>query len=669
MKGPFWVTTLVTLGIAIARAAPGPCPAATLDQYLGPTINGNGGCIIGDLLFAQFKYTSNASGPAVKLDAANINVVPLQDSNGTGFVFTPRINWIASATGWSDGELQYVASSITGAKTTSALYTEVNGNVTSPAFAKVTELYCPGGTTLPPDQLCPLTNGVQVLWVTANGKADRTFLTTNSIAVYKDVELDARQGGSATVTSFKNQVSNGCTVTSATFTAITGGAAIDANPNAEGGQRIFAEKATATGAVLNQVSVAAKITTGEAGKRVYFKSFDVDDPSSDASPVDPNGKLGNDNRGAPKDGLLSASSAITDQNGTAAVTFATTQQPGDNFKVAASCNPVYLVRVNLNPRDGGIIQDASTNPLPTDRAKLTQMLTVWRKVHIEVDAMKASAGNFYKGKVTGIAAAGGGKLDIGTDRADMDPMRLENGRLVITDIGAFSISGNTASRIRTPDAVPAAAMGKDFTAYDDDDFNGNDGASKKGDTDEALVAPDQSLIQDSDDANKNVFAPGYVRPTYDVTNAKPNPDFLLNADATTVAGVRAAFEFDNRALNSDADFWTVYLLGGYQANTDRDHDPDTQNANFGVTDALRGTGSIIFLELVSPGEIAAVRSQLSPPVRAANAISNAIVTAHEMGHLFGGIDGEGGIMNQSGSRTQKTFSDRTLAAIRGTPHP
>src|SRR5262249_15460938 len=96
-----------------------------------------------------------------------------------------------------------------------------------------------------------------------------------------------------------------------------------------------------------------------------------------------------------------APSIMTDDKGIATVEFTTTKQPGDNFKVAGSCSQKYLDGVVLNNDDGSIIQDSIPTPLPTAHGKLTQMLTVWRKVHVEVDAMKPSVENFYRGRLRG----------------------------------------------------------------------------------------------------------------------------------------------------------------------------------------------------------------------------------------------------------------------------
>src|SRR6185369_6291063 len=96
-------------------------------------------------------------------------------------------------------------------------------------------------------------------------------------------------------------------------------------------------------------------------------------------------------------GTLSAASAQTDANGVAQVELTVTAQPGDNFKVAAGCNTNYLNGVVVAGTD---LRDGSGSTLPTDRAKPTDMVTVWRKVHVEVDSMGLVTGNEVAGTVS-----------------------------------------------------------------------------------------------------------------------------------------------------------------------------------------------------------------------------------------------------------------------------
>lgn len=191
---------------------------------------------------------------------------------------------------------------------------------------------------------------------------------------------------------------------------------------------------------------------------VYFKNYDLDDPSTDVAPIDNNGIQGNDNRGEantpasagtllPIGACISDQSGIrcpTDANGVATIEFWTTMQPGDNFAVAASLDSNYLNGISTN---GIELADSTGNTLPQTtfvppaRAKRTEMLTVWRKLHIEVDRMEnvpvntAANGN----RVTG-SFRFGGFLNPGTFAVpivvppDLDVGRFVRGRIEFNNL-------------------------------------------------------------------------------------------------------------------------------------------------------------------------------------------------------------------------------------------
>lgn len=161
------------------------------------------------------------------------------------------------------------------------------------------------------------------------------------------------------------------------------------------------------------------LTSFGSGKTIYFKSFDLDDPSANTAPIDSNGSVGNDNRGgsgtSQQFGILSAVggngttntvSAATDANGLASADLTLTVQPGDNFMVAASHDQTFLNGLTVN---GITLRDSSGNTVgtATAKAKASPMLTVWRRLHLEVDSMEAvpttgSQKNSITGKVTSI---------------------------------------------------------------------------------------------------------------------------------------------------------------------------------------------------------------------------------------------------------------------------
>jgi hypothetical protein len=83
-----------------------------------------------------------------------------------------------------------------------------------------------------------------------------------------------------------------------------------------------------------------------------------------------------------------------DTNGVAEAVFQVTMQPGDNFRVVAVIDPNTLT--NIVARHPDAEARAFTNDVPisddtttSSSAKSTPVLTVWRRVHLEVDSMAA----------------------------------------------------------------------------------------------------------------------------------------------------------------------------------------------------------------------------------------------------------------------------------------
>ncbi len=455
-----------------------------------------------------------------------------------------------------------------------------------------------------------------------------------------------------------------CQVTAVDWVQLSG--PIDNNPSLGGGSRIFPDKATAAGAVRNRIRVRATTNVGQ-GQTVYFKSFDVDDPSTDVGPVDANGSAGADNRGTPLNGLLAtvggsgssnALSATTDSAGVAQLDFLVTMQPGDNFVVAASLDQSYMNTVSVN---GIGLRDSGNSSLPNVKAKATPMMTVWRRVHIELDSMGLVAANRATGRTsnvtpnvpanTTVVAAG--------NNANLEVNRFEQGRMVLTGVGSYSVVSNTANSVTVSGIINSVPNNTNYTLYDDDDFNNDDGTTLNGDDGENVTSPDTSLIQDSDTAAVNVFAAAYVRPTYDIGDNNSLVTFRLNMNTSSASNLISNYDFDTTATQADTGFWTVYLLGAYQGLTTEDHDPNTNSALFGIVDNLNGLGATVFNEVIR-----------APEFPNSQVVNNAATTAHEIGHLFNGQHTDGlGLMAQSGSRQSTIFDPASLNAIRSATHP
>ncbi len=485
------------------------------------------------------------------------------------------------------------------------------------------------------------------------------------------------------------------------------GGPLDKNPEANGGgRRIFPGRKTADDFPRNIVSIVAQLDPPLEGVNVCFRSFDVDDPTTNSPTLDGNVGDGDDNRGrldenggfpavsqptteggfdgrlgedpvdfAPEGAVVCSK---TDINGRADVILAVTFAPGDNFRVVAGLDDDEVRNIGDDPafeEDPLLAEDVET--LSGFSGAFTETLYVWRRVHVEVDSMGLVSGNLVRGridsvkqneKMCGFFELNPGTettttlLDVGQSLPD-EVGRFEGGKIRIFGIGTFPVLCNTDNDLFdddvTVEGLAARAAGRIYFLVDDDDFNLDDRERLDGDFVENVTMPDTSLIQDSDDPNLNLFAPAYVRPTFDVGDNNDFVPFRLNSytnsddNAAIAMELISAYDFDAVDTEADETFWTVYLFGAYQPDIEEDGDPVIETALFGAVlgrvDDLKGVGANVFVE---------VQKEISEAQKS-------ITEAHEIGHLFNGEHSDGAIMNNEG----ESFSDITLNKIRLLDHP
>ena len=515
---------------------------------------------------------------------------------------------------------------------------------------------------------------------------------------------------------------------------------LDPNPNSGGGLRIFPAKQTPDDTIdRRRVRVKATINEPLEGITVYFKSFDVDDPN-EGKTIDPNGSEGLDNRGSPKKGTLDALSAITDPNGVATVEFSVTMQPGDNFKIVATTNGEYLNTLKV---DSVKVKDGEGNTLPTLMGKITPMLTVWRKLHIEVDSMGKVKDNRVCGNITGFEQANVPRYTIiRLDKRIKDksknisdtPRRLgrfENGTLVIADVvtikglignGNDFLLANTSGLNLRSTSLPFVAKtlpgvggfissergvvaGIDKTTEgrwllrlhlnDPETFVWSDytnGTISIGEGPQMtitnvisnhasvvvdylripfVVTDDDKIFSDIPMPNtrllKDAFADAYTLPVYDVGDNNTNVPFVLNIDCSKqneLKVIMEIFDFDAKESQDDKDFWTIYLLGAYQANEQNDGDPNSELDSTIAGYTFSDIGVVIFMEPFSEFTHTLYTNVMTTVV-------------HEIGHLFGGehMDIDFGtkdldhIMTDDPDLYGNKFNEETLVKIRKTISP
>lgn len=479
-----------------------------------------------------------------------------------------------------------------------------------------------------------------------------------------------------------------------------------------GGQRIFPD-AKQPDEGINRKRVRVKVTISPAIKdvRVYFKNFDVDDPSTDDDPVDDNGSEGNDNREgrivnysnpqpypASAAGILSNASALTDASGVAFVYFSVTKQPGDNFVIAASTDNTYLGGVAVN---GAGLKDSTNNALPTMKAGRTEMLTVWRKIHLEVDSMGAVANNVvygsYGSRNNVIVGQNSVWIPIFLYSENLEEHRYratyDSGGTLISYGGLLSVRGtddlkvldNTINSVlvRSDNGFVTVNPRNSLVLFDDDDFNSNDGLRWHGDNGEYVSAlyDTFSHLQPSSNVNENPFAAAYIEPDYMWAARQPgmnDTDVLFESnypDSRNSVPERVKIEPYRDSKNSERnDFWVGYFLIAYQSATNVDNDPllidgvdppqpygwvggispyfdadfDFNDGTLDSTGVPRGAiGSIFYIEAMR--DLDAVPN---PNLNQFPYQSRLRTAPHELGHQFGirgdGRDSRLGVMSMEG---------------------
>ena len=477
---------------------------------------------------------------------------------------------------------------------------------------------------------------------------------------------------------------------------------ITGEPMPGGGKRIFVgAKTPSEGDARNTVLLKARLSVPVPNIRISFRAFDVDDPTPtqfDAdSVIDPNGAAGNDNFGYQgTDGIFTSTVvrdtyAYTDTNGEATVEFQVGLQPGNNYRVAATFfNSSKLDKLNVdNPTADGFVP-ANDSQVINFGGVISPMLTVWRKLHVEVDSMAAvptsgSQANFQTGTISGYQAnvptTGQSTIHMSTrtDFAGVDD-QCENGRLEINGFAPLKVISNTYATLETfvVDGTPGTnIIGQTFKIYDDDDrFLSTLGLPP------ALPKDDEStnIIE----GLRAVFFPAYI----DVTNANaeglnPNKEipFALNAYPAGV-GLISIFD-DAKDLNDSSLFWAHTLVFGYQPDIDEDGDPNAESGGDpllgGTPKSLFGTSqgySVIYVESIRDKLFrtypdSTFTNSIAQPVLQTLLINEIMgVIVHEIGHSPGGHYGgtdhtEGGLMiTGAASIENNVFTPATVKRFR-----
>lgn len=365
---------------------------------------------------------------------------------------------------------------------------------------------------------------------------------------------------------------------------------------------------------------------------VYLRAFDVDDPSSKAAPVDDESDE-QDNRG---DVIGSKAGRLTgqDANGIAKLTFfaeekekefedfQVTRQPGDNFRIAISCDKDFLKELRNKDDeddkngDGIVIEIVDKNNEKEILGWVSPVLTVWRRLHVEVDSMGTPPSQAER---SGTSTA----LD-STELTDATKSWKAN-QLVgfmlnpnTNQTQSFRIVRNTSDTIKV-------------VSYADMKSIANVGDSYRIEFD-----ADDEKIKDVNNPNTGGLAKTFddayvavVRVT-NWDNAATPWSYYFNVNRSMAVDYVKA----NRGIPSEANYWGVYVIGVYEYwDPKYDNDPDNELALTGVTIGEGPTPrspeySLIFMETIRD-----VVKQRGWNASQSQHVVQVIVT-HELAHHF-----------------------------------
>jgi len=411
----------------------------------------------------------------------------------------------------------------------------------------------------------------------------------------------------------------------------------------------------------------------EQGVRVFLKSWDVDDPSAEGNVVDnqPQGQqnMGPDNRGAPKAGTLFAEFVYTNGQGAYANIFEVTTQPGDNFVTTATSTPGihgnYLEQEHV---------ESGTAVVSIQKS---DMLTVWRRLFVEVDSMNAvstggsSEYNYLTGSITNPRAAGGGTAWIEVDDfpgdfeeddhfSDLGVPSNPGGRIYVyppvnTVFWVYDTDANVGRddlKIWPAPATPAVLDGLSYLLWDDDySYTGTPPTI----TPKATLPAMPNASQLAQAYNRIYVEPNVLtNPTYYQTTLAFDRN-IENSQSEVNARANA-----NKNVPSSSALWAVHVTSAYQGPHAKDLDPGDEEsdpgATYGMTAFYGGStsgGALIFLETI--------RDKNDTGLEAWTVI-------HETGHQFLLEDGDGNVGNPDACDGDYIMTDQCNEGISGSNH-
>lgn len=372
--------------------------------------------------------------------------------------------------------------------------------------------------------------------------------------------------------------------------------------------------------------------------KVYFKSFDVDDPTLESSTIEgmDNESQAEDNIGyVEKNGKKHKAGYLEDQDkdgilkvdfidSTKELTFEVSMQPGDNFRLVGAFDRKFISRLenddsklNSDPsevkrnNDKQRIVDPSVleaNPKDAEIAEIrmsdkfaSKTLTVWRFAYAEVDKMGPIGKDIMFSKVVSYELnnpkVGQTKIFIedniikklkedGVTEATKGPDHPHVGMKDAFKEGEFRLTGQSF-KILGNSANEAGYIfegAADYVIIEGlltglDGYEGKVCGIKFDDERKWGFKAGDPMPDLNPDmcVLERIFRPSYVVLDFEtLDNYNPNKEtkFYRNTNADDFEVLKSNYLFDNEDLAADPDFWCFYVNTCYAGATAEDGDPD-----------------------------------------------------------------------------------------------
>jgi hypothetical protein len=376
--------------------------------------------------------------------------------------------------------------------------------------------------------------------------------------------------------------------------------------------------------IVATVSPAVPDPRTQGAVTVHFRGLDVDDPSAGLDPVTgtsssvDNEALAQDNCpgggcAVPSAGNVNGQSAdapvpapLTAGQTQVAVDFQVSDRQGDNYRVAASTSSSWLgtdangLSARQNSTFGEVIHSSGEPVLDPDDARgpqVSEMLTVWRTLHLEVDHLDSSALAQTPAEESTSRPI---VLDLTGNSTNLAPHSLTDDNQIFRvpqpknlRLVDHSRNDDWAGAHLWPLATIASPT--NWALVVGNGKNSVDTENTAADLTNVAKVGDPYRLSDDERVDltgdlplgftTNLLKGLYIR--VEALDSLHNPSSVQTFIRNLRPGLQARLQKD---VTNSPTYWSVMLVDAFDAAVEKDNDPNRENGNLGVTmGAIRQT--------------------------------------------------------------------------------